>query len=431
MFEILVNTLWILASIMIFLCGIYFSLKFKFIHLNFKKMWQAIKQGSENEGSISAFQSLTMSLAGRIGVGSLSGIALAVYLGGAGVLFWIWLTSILCAIVALVESVLAVVFRKKDGKNIYRGGPFYYIKDGLGKRRLAILYATIVIISYIGGFMTMQVNTVTKCINEVVSINPTVIGVIIAIIAGITIFGGVKKIANVTSKLVPIMTVAYVAICGYIIIVNNGMIKDILVEIINSALNFKSLGIGVISTLLIGMQKGIFSSEVGLGTGAIAAVTADTKNAIDNGLVQTFGIHIENILFATITTFVVCMANYKNIIINDANGIEITLYAFRYHIGNFGAIFVTVTITLFALATVLAGYYYGESSLKFIKKTNKLDLIVLKLTTMAVIVIGSTISSNLLWLIVDILVGILAIINIYALFGLKDIALDEYKNYKS
>ena len=430
MLNFLIQSLWLIATVVIFLCGIYFSFKLSFIHLNLKQMIKAIAKKQDNKEGISLFQSLTMSLAGRIGVGSLSGIALAIYLGGPGVIFWIWLTSLLCATNAFAESVLAVVFRKKDSGNIYRGGPFYYIQDGLGSKKIAYFYAVVVLIAYIGGFMTIQINTVTKSITNIIPVSSSLIGIILAIISGITILGGVKKIANTTSKLVPTMTILYFIICVYIIIKNYTIIPNILTSIFESAFNFKAFGIGILSTLLIGMQKGIFSSEVGLGTGSIVAVTADTDNPAENGLVQIFEIHFENILIATITAFAVCMSNYHNIIVTDPNGIEITLDAFQYHLGNWGSIFVTVIITLFGLATVLTGYYYGESSLKFLKKTNKVDIFILKLITIAVVFIGSIASSNLLWNVTDVLVGILAIINIYAIFSLRKIVIEEYKCYK-
>ncbi|MCL2860443.1 MAG: alanine:cation symporter family protein [Oscillospiraceae bacterium] len=424
------QALWVIVSVIIFLCGIYFSFKLKFIHLNFKRMFQSITQKSNKKESISSFQALTMSLAGRIGVGSLSGIALAVFLGGPGVLFWIWMTSLFCAVLAFVESVLAVTFRHKDTGNIYRGGPFYYIMEGLGNKKLSLIYAVIILISYVCGFSTMQINTMSKCINQVTNIEPWVVGVVCAVLTGLVIFGGVKKIASTTSKIIPIMTFFYLSICLYIIIANFPMIKIVFEEIISSAFNFKAIGGGFIVTLLIGMQKGIFSSEVGLGTGSIAAVTADTENAAINGLVQVFGVHVENLIFATLTTFAVCMSNYSNLVIPDANGIEITLYAFQYHIGNLGNIFITITISLFAFSTIIAGYYYGESSLKFIRNATKLDTLMLKIITLCMLVVGSVISSNLLWSVVDVLVGTIALVNVYALFKLRKIVVEEYMEYK-
>ena len=412
---------------MIFTLGIYFSFKIRFIHLNFIAMIKAIKEKPNNKNSINSFQALTMALAGRIGVGSLSGIALAVYLGGPGILFWIWITSLLCASNTFSENVLAVLFRKKDG-NIYKGGPFYYIRDGLKNKPLAFVYAIIILIVFIGGFLTIQLNTISKSVYDLIHLNPLITGIFIAILSGITIFGGVKKIADTTSKLVPIMTILYTVVCFYIIIININLIPNLLTTIINSALNFKTFGFGLLSTLIIGMQKGIFSSEVGLGTGSIAAAVADVKSPESSGLVGTFGIHIENLLIATMTVFVICLSNYGNLVINDPNGIELTLYAFTKHIGSIGGLFIVITITLFGLSSIITSYYYGESSLKFIKKINKFDLFILKVVTLIIIVVASVMSSNLLWSIIDIMVGIIAIINIYALFKLRRFIKTRYSH---
>jgi len=430
MLNIFIQGLWIIATIMIFICGIYFSFKLNFVHLNIKQMLKEITKKNNKKDSISAFQSLAMSLAGRIGVGSLAGVALAVYLGGPGVLFWMWFTSLFCATDTFAETVLAFVFRKHDTGNIFRGGPFYYIKEGLGKKRLAILYALLIIVSYNCGFMTIQANTMTRCITDMYNINPIIIGVVIAILTAITIFGGVKKIASTTAKLVPFMSALYISICLYIIAINYELVPKIIAEVISTAFNFRAFGFGALSTLLIGMQKGIFSSEVGLGTGSIVAVTADSESSAGNGLVQTFGIHFENILIAIITTLVICMSDYQSLILSDPNGIEITLNAFKYHMGNLGPIIVTIVITLFGLSTVLTGYYYGESSLKFIKKTNKLDIALLKIVTILVLVFGSIISSESLWNITDIMVGIIAVINVYAIFKLRNIVMEEYKYWR-
>lgn len=430
MSDILIQLLWSISSIAIFLCGIYFCFRFKFIHLNFIKIIKAMKHKSNEEDGISLFQSLTISLAGRIGVGSLSGIALAVYLGGPGILFWIWATSFLCAINSFVESILATIFRKKDYGHIYRGGPFYYISEGLKNKKIAILYAIIVLITFIGGFLTMQVNAIAKCVNDLYSINPLIIGIIIAFLTAIIIIGGIKKIALTTSKLVPFMIILYLVITIYIILVNINMIPNIILDIFNSAFNFKAFGFGIVSTLLLGMQKGIFSSEVGLGTGSIAAAIADTDMPVNNGLVQAFGVHIENLVFATITTFIICMSSYKGLNINDPNGIEITLFAFREHIGILGSVFILITIFLFGFSSIITAYYYGESSLKFIKNTKKQDIILLKVISLFSIIISSIMPSKILWKIIDILIGIIAIVNTYAIYKLRKIVIDEYEYYK-
>ena len=416
MIKLLTEFLWIIATFMIFSCGIYFAFKLKFVHLRFGKMFRAMRE--ENSGKISHFQSLMIALAGRIGVGSLAGIALAVYIGGPGVIFWIWLTSFLCASNAFVESYLGVIFRKKEG-DIYQGGPFYYISEGLRNKRLGIFYALIFLVSYIGGFLTVQINTMTKSINSLVPISPLFIGIIICILAGTTIIGGVKKIANVTGKLIPIVTIFYLAMGTFIILSNWSFVPQVFSDIISSALNFKAFGAGVLVTMLLGMQKGIFSSELGLGSGAVAASLSSGETPASNGYVQTLGIHIENLLIATMTVLVICLSNYQSLEIADANGIELTLHAFSYHFGSIGNLFIVITISLFGLSTILSGYYYGESALKFLKKTKQIDIYLLKILTLGLLVIGSVISSNLLWKAVDIMVALIAIINIYALFKLR------------
>ena len=429
--KLIIDILWLVATILIFISGIYFSLKLKFIHLNFKGMFKAIKEKPNKKlDTISSFKTLMMSLAGRIGTGSLAGIALAVYLGGSGVIFWIWIISLLCSVNTYVESFLAAIYKKKVSSNLYEGGPFYYIKDGLRKPKLAKIYAFLILISFIFGFLTIQVNTVSKAINMLVPINPYIIGIIFAILAGITIFGGVKSIANTTSKIIPFVTIFYLLTCLGIIVFNISYLPNVLKEIIESALNIKTFGIGTLSTLIIGMQKGIFSSEVGLGTGSIASSVSDASPN-SSGLVQTLGIHIENLLIATATVLVIALSNYKNINIVDPNGVELTIYAFKYFLGNIGPLFITISLILLALSTIITGYYYGEASLNFLKKTNKTDIFILKIITLFLLFLGSVISSNYLWQMVDIMVGFLAIINIYAIFKLKNIVIKKDKRFKS
>lgn len=427
--SIFLDCLWVVSSIMIFSVGIYFCFKLKFIHLNIKQMLKAIRTKPDHENGISSFKTLTMALAGRIGTGSLAGIALAVYIGGPGTIFWIWITSFLCATNAYAESVLAIVFRKKDSENVYRGGPFYYMKEGMNNNKLAIIYALIILIAYTIGFLTIQVNTMSKAVTSIVPIHPIVIGIITVILIGTTIFTGVKGIANTTSKLVPFMAFFYLGVCTWIILTNLSSIPNVFSLIMNNVLNIKAVGLGMFSTLLIGMQKGIFSSEVGLGTGSIAAAISDNKNPSIGGLVQTFGIHVENLIIATLTSFVIILSNYETLNIIDANGIEITNYAFNFHIGSLGELFVTITIILFGLSTMMTGYYYSESSLKFLKNTKAIDIFLLKVITLILLLVGSVISSKVLWLIIDIMVGVLAIINIYALFKLRKIVVSEYNKY--
>ena len=225
------------------------------------------------------------------------------------------------------------------------------------------------------------------------------------------------------------MTIIYVITALFITIINSDKIIDILVLIIKDAFNFKSVTGGILGTIVIGIQRGIFSSEAGLGTGAIAASTTNSK-PVSQGFVQMIGIYITTFLICTSTAIIILTSNYNSISFTDLNGIEITQYAFNYHLGNFGILIVFISICLFSFSTILSGYYDGESSLKYLLKNPKKYLIILKIITIIILFLGSIISSSKLWNIVDILVALLAIINIYGIYKLKDLIIKEYKKIK-
>ena len=413
--------LWLIATFMIFYYGIYFSIKLHFPQFNIKEMILSLRK--KGDGGISPIQTLTMTLAAKIGVGSISGIALAIYLGGPGTIFWMWITSLIASSNSFVESTLAVIFREKDDNNLYKGGPSFYISKGLGYKRLANIYALIIIIAFIGGFLSLQSNTIVKGLAPYFN-ESLLIGIILAAITFIVILKGVKRIALVTNYLVPIMGLFYLCICTYIIIINHTEIVPVFKIIVGRAIDIKSFGYGIISSLLIGMQRGIFSSEAGIGTGAIASGVSGTTTPSSQGFIQTFGVHLDTLLIGSLTAFAVLMSDYKSLVIDDANGIEIMEYAFLSQFGSRGSIFLLITIILFAFASIISGYYYGESALKFIKKNiTKVEILILKLITVFVIIIGGLMPSELVIVIVDILVALLAIINIYSIYSLRRVLL--------
>ncbi|MFA5602410.1 MAG: alanine/glycine:cation symporter family protein [Bacilli bacterium] len=422
--------LWGIASIFIIYSGIYYSFHLKFIQFRFKTIFKSFFTIKNKAKGISPYQSLAMSLAAKIGVGSLAGVALAIYKGGVGSLFWLWMTAFISAPSSFSEAVLGVIYHKKDN-DVYQGGPSHYIEKGLNKKRLAKLYAFLVISSYIFGFLTIQSNTITKSILEVKSMNPLIIGFMISFLTLIIIFKGIKTIASVTSKLVPIMAIIYLLFSLIIIIKNINQIPNLLYNIIYDAFNIKAFGWGIISSIIIGIQRGIFSNEAGLGTGAIAAATSNTKSPTKQGLIQMLGTYFTTLIVCSATAFIILTSNYTNLIHSDVNGIEITQNAMRYHFGTIGEQVLVITIILFAFSTIIAGYYYGEANLKFIiKKQKKIYIILLKTITALLLLVSSIMSSSLLWQLVDIIVAILAIVNIYALILLKDIVVEEWHFYK-
>lgn len=433
MLIIINKLLWGIASFMIIAVGLYFTFKLSFIQFKIREMLKLLfKKNNKEKDSISPIESLSMALAARMGVGSLAGIALSIYLGGIGTIFWIWISAIISAGNAFSETVLAVIYREKDEKKIYRGGPPYYIKQGLGKKNLAKLSALFIGIAYIFGFLTIQSNTITKSIVRVIDIYPLIIAAVIAIITALIIFRGVKKIAIITSNLVPFMGSIYIIASMIIIIFNIDKMPFILLSIVKSAFNIKAFGAGIISTMIIGIQRGIFSNEAGLGTGAIAAATTTINKPTEIGLIQILGIYFTTLIICSMTAFVILSSNYQTIPFQDINGIEITLYAFKYHLGYIGEAVVIITIILFAFSTIITGYYYGESCIKFLLKNIKpYHIFLLRLLTVILLFIGSITPSMTLWGFVDILVAIIAIINLYSIILLRKDIFYEYDYYKT
>lgn len=425
------NFIWIIAAIVIIISGIYFTFKLNFIQFKFSKIFKSLTKKNIENNSITSKQALMMVLAGRVGVGSISGVALAIYTGGVGSIFWMWLAA-LCAVTnCFGETVLGIKYKEKDNENIYKGGPSYYIKKGLKNPLLAFIYALLIIICYIGGFLSIQANTITKSSIELFNIDKIIIAIILSIIVLIVIFGGVQKISNVTSKLVPFMIGLYVITGGFILIVNYTQIPNMLSKIINSAFNFEAAKGGFLGTFLIGIQRGIFSNEAGMGTGSIVSSIVDSNESAEQGYLQMLGVYITTMLICTSTAIIIMTSNYQSIHLIDINGIEITQYAFKYHLGNFGNIIVFLSIVMFAFSTILTGYYYSESSLKSIFKTvTSKQTLFLKLLIIIIIFIGCLTSPSILWKVVDILSAFLVIINVYALLKLRKEIKEEYDKYK-
>lgn len=431
MLEIINKIIWAVATILIIISGFYFSFYLKFVQFRFKRMFKNLFLKNNDKKGITPIQSFFMTLGSRIGVGSIAGVSLAIYIGGIGTIFWMWLSAFLAAASTFCETVLGIIYRKKDG-DAYKGGPAYYIRYGMGKKTLGGIYAICIIFSYVFGFVGIQGNTITRSLQDMVSIPSYIIGIVLILITGFIVLGGLKKIAAFSEKLVPLMTILYISFAFFVGIKNVRLLPSIFLDIIRSAFNYKAFGVGIISSLIIGMQRGIFSNEAGLGTGSITSSTSSTDSPVTQGYIQMLGIYVTTLLICTSTAIIVLTSDYNSFFINDINGIELTQYAFKYHFGDFGNILLFVSILLFSFTTILTGYYDGESSIKyFFDKTKSSYLLILKIISLSVLFLGCILPSSIIWTFVDIFTALLAIINIYALFCLKKDVLNEVKYYNS
>lgn len=414
LFHTLLSFIWAIVTILIIYSGIYFSFKYKFIQFRFIKMIKSLF--SKSSDGITPFESLSLSLSAKIGVGAISGIALAIYIGGAGTIFWMWLCTLICVVNTYAESILGIKYQEKHN-NTLMGGPSFYIKKGLKNNKLALLYSILIILSYTGLFLTIQSNTIVKSIVYEFNISYLYPLLFLTIISVIVIFMGNKLIAKLSSILVPIMGIIYILVSSYVIIKNINILPNIITNIFKLSFNFRSISSSLF-VIIIGVQRGIFASESGLGTSAISS--SSTKNdPSKQGLCEVFGVYFTVFIICSMTALLILLSDYTNVNFNDINGIELTMYAFKYHLGNFGSYLLTIITILFAYSTIISGYFFGEINLKTIfTKISKKELFIFKIMVILLIIIGGVIKSSILWNLVDIMVSFLVIINIYAMIKL-------------
>jgi len=400
-FLSMLSITWYIASILIIYSGIKYSFKYKFKQFNIREFIKAIKSKSKN--NVSPMASLSMSLAAKIGVGSLSGVALALYFGGVGSIFWMCIISLLVSINTYVECKLGIKYRDKIG-NSFVGGPSFYIKKCLNNKYLSILYGILVIVTYSGLFLSIQSNTIVSVLNDF-NISVTLIVILLSIVTFLIIIKGSHNIFLVDSILVPIMLMFYLILGGFAIFNSNNLF-DIFKSMMVEAFNLKS----IIPVFLIGMQRAIFISESGIGTSAISASACD-NDASKQGMLEILGIHITTFLVCFVTFLIVVTSDYMFIDFGNINGIEIVMHAFNYHFGNLGKIILSIITIMFAFSTIISGYFFGENNVR-VFTNNKKIINLFKILVIVVIFVSGYVSPQILWNLTDYFIAILAIINI-------------------
>lgn len=419
-----------LAIPTLLLISVIFTFYYKGVQFKLGTMIKCLTKGVTNKEGFSSFQSFAMALAARVGVGSLAGVALGIYIGGPGSIFWMWISAFITAAASFAESTLAQIYKKKDG-NLFVGGPAYYIEYGLHKKGFAMIYAIIIILTYTFGFSAIQANTIATSFRDVLSIPPLVTGIGLAMLSGTIIFGGASSVAKITSKIVPIMALFYIGIGVLVMIMNLDYIPTFFITIFEDAFKPSPLiGGTVMFTIITGVKRGVFSNEAGMGSGAHAAAVTDSEYPVEQGYIQAFGVYVTTLLICTITAFLIIVTNAITIADTYANGIEITQYALTLLFGPIGGVILSIAIFFFAFSTILTGYFYGESNVKYLFNDSKI-LFPIRLTVLIVIIISACGSASLIWSLVDIGVGLTATINVIALCYLASQVKEELIKFKN
>ncbi len=398
-------------------CGLYFTFRTRFAQ--FRLLGQQIKAVSEKpqgKGSVSSFQALMVSTASRVGTGNIVGVSTALCLGGFGSVFWMWVIAIIGGASALVESTLAQIYKRRGPDGFY-GGPAYYIETALKSRPLALVFSVLLVITYGFGFNMLASYNLQSTFEGYSFYSPEytpwIIGFIIAAVVCYCLFGGGKRIAGVTSFLVPIMGVIYIIVSLVIILLNVTSLPAIFKTIFTEAFDFKAIFGGFSgSCVMLGIKRGLFSNEAGVGSAPNASASADVSHPIKQGLVQILSVFLDTLLVCSATAFMcMCSGVTPSESIKGAPYVQMSLES---TLGAFGPIFITVAMILFAFTTLIGNLYYVDQSIFFIakKKPSKAVMSVYYVIASLVIFIGAGLSADLLWGIADITMAAMALINI-------------------
>lgn len=389
---------------------------------------------SKGQGDISSFAALATALAATIGTGNIVGVATAIKLGGPGALFWMWVAAFFGMATKYSEGVLAIKYRTKDTNGEVAGGPMYYIVNGLGKRwkPLAIVFSIFgVMVALLGSGTFTQVNSITESLNNAFGLPATIVSIILAVIVAIIIFGGIQSISKVAEKIVPFMAIIYILAALMVLIFNAGNVLPSIALILKSAFTGQAATGGFAgATMMIAIQsgiaRGVFSNESGLGSAPIAAAAAKTEEPVEQGLVSMTGTFIDTIIVCTLTGLAIIVTGGWS---SNLNGATLTQHAFATVFGNFGVFALTISLVLFAFTTILGWGYYGERCFEFLFGTRAIP--VYRLIFVLMVALGGFLKLELIWVLADIVNGLMAIPNLVALLGLSPIIIKETKRYFS
>ena len=428
--------------IMLLGVGIYFTIHGKLVQVRlFPEALRVVRGKASNGGAVSSFQALMVSTASRVGTGNIVGVANAIALGGYGAVFWMWIIAIVGAASAFVESTLAQIYKKKDPNGGSYGGPSYYIEAALHSRLLGVLFAITLVVTYAGGFNMLAAYNLIDSLRSYsfyeaagtignFSTVAVVGGAILAVLVGICIFGGGKRIVKVTSVMVPVMGIMYIVMALIVVVINFSKVPQVFALIFTEAFNFKAIFGGFAgSALMQGIKRGLYSNEAGVGSAPNADATADVSHPVKQGLVHVLSVFIDTILVCTATAL---MALCTGIVPSeDLTGAPFVQASLANTFGAFGPYFITFALLLFAFTTLLGNLFYCDGCLNYIAghKLGRSSKMAFNIIAIILVFVGPLLSFGLIWDLADVLMGLMAIINLPVIVILGNTAMKALKDY--
>jgi len=446
-FQVLNDWIWSLALVGLCLgAGLYFSIRTRFMQVRgIGEMIRLMLSGRESKAGISSFQALAMSLSGRVGVGNIAGVATAIYAGGPGAVFWMWVMAFLGASSAYVESTLAQIYKEKDDEGRYRGGPAYYIEKGIGLRSYAWVFAVVTILAC--GFLLpgVQASEIASGMHQAWNVEPWITATALVAVLAFIIFGGVTRIAHFAQVVVPFMALAYLLLALVILGLNASALPHMFMLIIDSAFGANAIYGGMLGTAIEwGVKRGIYSNEAGQGTAPHAAAAAEVSHPAKQGYVQAFSVYIDTLLVCSATAFMILSTGMYNVRAPDgavlheglpgvAAGAGYAQAAVETLLPGYGSGFVALALLFFAFTTIMAYYYMAETNIAYInRKVHRPWLtLALRLAILAAVAIGILRAGGSAWTLGDIGVGLMAWLNFIAILLLQRPALRALRDYEA
>lgn len=420
------NALWTYVVItMLVGCALYFTwnlraVQFTMLPTMIRNLFKPSDQPFESFGKlkISSFQAFAISLSSRVGTGNLAGVASAIFVGGPGAVFWMWIMALLGAATAFMEATLAQLFKRK-GKESFYGGPAYYMKYGLKRPWMGILFAVLIIFGFGLANQLVQSNTLCDAISNSFQIPMRYVAGGLALVTLLIIFGGIKRIARFCAWIVPFMALGYLFLAIYILVVNLTEIPAMLSLIIRSAFGWEQAAGGAVGMAIMqGVKRGLFSNEAGEGSAPNAAATATIPHPVTQGLLQSLGVFTDTLVICTCTAFIILLSGLYT---NGEDGIILTGHAMEHHLGSFGGWFLLAAIFLFAYSTIIANYFYGETNIRYICNKSW-AVFVFRILSGIVVLLGGFMTLQQTWSIVDLAMALMTILNLIAVVLLSKYA---------
>jgi AGCS family alanine or glycine:cation symporter len=431
MLDLLNDFIWSkLLIVMLIGLGLYFTVASRFVQFRyFSSMFRIFGEAFKRQpGQLSSFQALMLSVAGRVGAGNIAGVSVAIMLGGPGAIFWMWVVALVGMATSYFECSLAQLYKRREPDGTYRGGPAFYIQHGLGQRWLGIVVSILLLVTFGFGFNAVQSFTVASSLHDTFGLPTIVSGLILTGVIGVIIFGGIKRIASMADVLVPIMAFSYIGMALVVIGMNLSEVPATFAMIFKAAFGLEpAFAGGIGAAIMMGVKRGLFSNEAGLGSAPNVAAVAEVKHPAAQGIVQSLSVFIDTLLVCTSTALIILLSGVYQPG-SEMAGVVLTQTALAAEVGEWGRVFVSIALLLFVFTTLIYNYYLGENALGFFTEKRS-PVMVYRVLVVCLVLWGSVQDLGTVFAFADVTMGLLAICNLIALALLFKVGLRLMRDY--